>query len=596
MAMNPHGKRFLLLSEFGRYFHSVAEFCREVYSEDMLKKELEFYEKEGLLSPFRRLVKPRAYTRFVNDLKFNPKNPYYGKPQFAFPKNATKSWVSLWQLENEVSLWPWPTAQTKGEILHPFDRNHKLGRYLLNPLTQPFQPWKSYDFKMRLYSTMISVSHVEHYYAYWQIYQLWAVRQGNTLKVISNLQERTNLKNIRHRDWGRVNIARVMTPLVFRQQKQGDFLDINHYFDGLSLFVGVLDSENTVTYGRYGQHLGGKHILQGKSLEDLQHRLHCHAKDTKRKYHFSTDGLYQFLKQLADLYFDIQDAGYIKLSEELRKDIYYLITFMWYTEGHSYDVIVKKVGRLRLQMKDALEVIFPDEFSAAKEESETTLKIHINQFNSSFSNKQVQRSYRLDESNITSLITFFNDRGLDLYFHTIKELNHDWHDSTVFTENKLFTHLRNLASLVEALLKEIGRNALDPTVSHDFQTASRLTLHKCLKFYFKNSWITTLTSGAWVNASWDNTRGISDFEQKLVALVKQTTRFSRSKWHNFVITNWLITGLVRNFTNHELQHSQLLLRDHYAEVIEAIQYCLLFTWAYARSRKHSYLLKQYRKY
>ena len=85
--MNQYGNRYIKLDEFGRYYHDIAESKDEIHSVFPFRKELEFYEQEGLLFPFRRLVLPEEYVKFFWDLRHNPENPFYHKEEFQFPED-----------------------------------------------------------------------------------------------------------------------------------------------------------------------------------------------------------------------------------------------------------------------------------------------------------------------------------------------------------------------------------------------------------------------------------------------------------------------------------------------------------------------------
>ena len=136
-----------------------------------------------------------------------------------------------------------------------------------------------------------------------------------------------------------------------------------------------------------------------------------------------------------------------------------------------------------------------------------------------------------------------------------------FHDD-IYTRVAMFDNLGNLALLLESNLK---RRSTFPQ-----------TLNGLITRIFKGSpWQKAYENNIGKLTSYD---GLKDFEAKLETILKGS--FSGKPEDNFVIRNFLITSLIRNFTTHYINEKLSILSDpkKYLEIfkseISSILFCL----------------------
>ena len=356
----------------------------------------------------------------------------------------------------------------KKQLGHPFDETERFESYLIDPLGTEFRPWDLYKVNVSFEGHEYTEDCAVHYYSYWQIHQLYAIRTNNSLRVLLNLQDPEIQQQVWHR---KIPIDKMhwMKIPARRQVARGDFLGVNRWLDGLSMYVQRRLREKHITFHYEAVEEGHRRVLTGEPLRSYQKRCKQHAQTVVQLCQFSLDELYSFLKVLASLFFDYQDAGRTRLAEELSEDIWHLVELISFLEDKTFEEISRKVGRLSGHRKNALDVIFPNEIEDAKEDTLRTLDHRSQKYNQ----EMTRQEYHLDKADLEAFIAFLEQHDLSVFFQTITGLNRDWFKHTAFSANNLLIHLRNLSILVESVVKEIGRNSKCSAMRQEFLNAPK---------------------------------------------------------------------------------------------------------------------------
>lgn len=159
--MDYWGSRYLTLQEFTSY-------CSDLNIKlDAFNRELELYEREGVLFPVARVIKPAEYV--ISRSSLDRLAETYGQSLF--------EWEDL---ERLLHLSPELQYQTDEDLWHPFDVEAEHGNSFLHiPIKEEFNPWGSFKVKVEsqgLAGNSYHVSTAEHYYHYWQVHQVYQIQ------------------------------------------------------------------------------------------------------------------------------------------------------------------------------------------------------------------------------------------------------------------------------------------------------------------------------------------------------------------------------------------------------------------------------------
>ncbi|MFT3893073.1 MAG: hypothetical protein QM730_15700 [Anaerolineales bacterium] len=151
---NYHGDRYLSADMFVSY-------CNDLKVDlDSFQHDLEFYEKEQLIFPVARVIKPREYILARRQMDSTSEN--FGK--------RIEEWDELEMLlfGNDNDAW------------HDFDRAFQDGKnkYIIKPELSNFCPWESYRVNVdNSDGQNYLVANATHYYHYWQIHQIYELQR-----------------------------------------------------------------------------------------------------------------------------------------------------------------------------------------------------------------------------------------------------------------------------------------------------------------------------------------------------------------------------------------------------------------------------------
>ena len=174
--MNIYGERYAEVGLFIGY-------CRElnIVTDE---RELEYYEKSGVMLPAARVVYPddcvvERYRRELDgDYNWTGFDVW---PEFA---DLAEKFPLLLRRFDDL---------TDEELVHCFDRALDAGGnpYLHIPSCGSYRPWKEYAVEVpEPYGRKLERQTAEHYYSFWQVHQLYRIQLHPHLYRYANLIQR----------------------------------------------------------------------------------------------------------------------------------------------------------------------------------------------------------------------------------------------------------------------------------------------------------------------------------------------------------------------------------------------------------------------
>lgn len=153
MTISLYGERYIDSDLFVVYCRSIK------VDQNFSSRDLELYEKEGLLLPVARIIQPSEYIA-LRRAQFNPGGD---------PGVIISGWEELEKLlYGNIHDGPWHIFDQE------FDRQNK---YLISPLKTGYYPWASYRVEVtNSTGEKYLTKNVNHYYHYWQIYQVYEIQ------------------------------------------------------------------------------------------------------------------------------------------------------------------------------------------------------------------------------------------------------------------------------------------------------------------------------------------------------------------------------------------------------------------------------------
>jgi hypothetical protein len=155
---HDYGVRYLTVQHFVRY-------CASLNVKTDLR-ELEYYEKTGVMSPVARVVYPDDYATLRTLWTTNEQ-----------PK--LEKWPELLRLFEQPRFLPQHyISLSDEELIDSFDREMGQNPHLIRPTIDTYRPWNSYKVTVSYRGEQqLTGSTADHYYSYWQVYHLHFIQQ-----------------------------------------------------------------------------------------------------------------------------------------------------------------------------------------------------------------------------------------------------------------------------------------------------------------------------------------------------------------------------------------------------------------------------------
>jgi hypothetical protein len=385
--MTLYGERYLTVSRFRSY-------CAELKIM-LTTSELESYEREGVLLPAARIIKPDEYV--IKRKQTDQQTETYGQ--------KLPEWGDLERLldrENNPGLW------------HPFDWEfEKKNEFLLCPKVGDFKAWDSFKVEVKSAAgEKYSTSSVEHYYHYWQAY------------LVDKIQSKYPVFAKHNRIFG-----------------------IGGYFDALSFFIGLNMNEERLTFAPVAETDGVKQLSNEESAFYREH-LKDHAQFVLQRFDLNLQELYQFLVDILEHQADYRRNERLSLAEALGNDAIFLSRLISWATGQSIDEMGEEIGK---QAGSGVQKQFRhlDKALEIYDYALETFRRLMGKYNETF---PPDFSVSLDD--IDRLLKFIEEKRLFIIPYAIFEIDEALNDPKRFRWTSLYIGINNLATGFECFLRE----------------------------------------------------------------------------------------------------------------------------------------------
>lgn len=516
-----YGIRYLALSNFISYCEGL-----KVKTD---KDELEYYEKQGLMLPVARVVRPSDCVRDENNYMMRNKDEVdYSKwPELLFlTENSTQE------------------IFTDDELMDSFDRGFEnRNPYLHRPSTDSYKPWKIYDIVVKeIGDSKIIKSTAEHYYSYYQVHQLYKIQCYPDL-----FENKLLLKLIPDEIKERYYLPRALDNSIYLNLEGQAYL-----FDALSFFIVIYNRIRRRAYANVLPEDGLK-ILTADGYRKLVVDISKNAQTVAEKYSLTEKHLFEFLNFLLNRKREYEDKEKIKLAQEIENDIHYCVTFIWGLTGKDFKCVAEELGKTYpfWQRESLLNLNQTFKYASnAKLALESCFDIY----------EKVLSTKQFKKEDIEQIINFCLDKGLLVLLHSL--------DQSVFTTEELlqkdteinrYIALKNLSTSFEYLL--------------GIFTNSNQTFKPLIKKVFKNeNWldkfIDITRKEKWVNES--NFNNYLENYKKAIAE------------SDIDLQNILLAYHARNVFVHNYPPYMEVFKEIYWELFRAVKYSIIFSWIIAK--------------
>jgi len=528
-----YGTRYLESSKF-------IDYCEQLNIKTDAR-ELEYYEKKGLMLPRVRVVLPAEY--FAQENR-------WGAGQITKPNDwpqVVRLWDrTLWSQEDYAQL-------TDEELVDSFDRELDNNPYISRPKPNNFQAWNSYSTAVIGYS---EYSCARHYYTYWQAHQLYEI------KKYPDLYENRYLLDQFSDEFKEKNHF----PRSFNFETYRKFHDLDIFFDALSFFIEIFSREKRRTFSS----IPVQHQIQTLNAQQHQEylqRLAKYAKSVIDKYELTDAKLYKFLVKLLELHTKYLREERLKLAHELENDIYYQTILIGHlngiTEREDIEAELSKITPFwnvrKFRHFDLLAKEYDDSYEV--------LKIESNWYKEEITKLNLLTSVQPpNEDEIHSILDFCKTNELNLFAYTLSESIGTLDESQKFRRVVRYTNLKNLATSMEYFLKALCEKKGNPMWEK--------TLPWAIEEIMKNEvWFSEFLQKSMGKLS--NTKGNQD---TLIRVLGLTTHSEDEYW----LRNFWLASLARNLTVHNYPTDDWFYGEHFSEMSHAIIQVIIYSWYVAK--------------
>jgi hypothetical protein len=412
--MAKYGIRYLPISIF-------QSSCAELkIGSKPADSELELYEREGVLLPAARIIKPDKY--ILKRRQTDQHTDTYGQ--------QLPEWEDLERL-----LYG---KRSKSDSHHSFDWEfEKKNKFLLRPKVGEFEPWGSFKVEVKSATgEKYNVSSVEHYYHYWQAYLVDEIQSKYPVFAKNNWL----LENLNDEAKEMVSYYKPS----FSHQIYGS----GGYFDALSVFIELYTNEERRTFAPIIE-TDGYEQLNNEQLAHYHEQLRNHAKFVLQRFDLNSQELYQFLIDILRRQADYQRNERLKLAEALGNDAIFLTRLIYWAIDKPASEIEEEIGK---QVGFGVQQQFRhlDKALEIYDYACDTFERLMSQYNDSFPD------FNISTTDIDGLLKFIEDKRLFVIPYAIFDIDETLNNPRRFRLTSLYVGLSNLATGFECYLREIA--------------------------------------------------------------------------------------------------------------------------------------------
>ena len=542
--MSGYGRRYLTASQFSSYCTALNVHLRAFNS------ELELYEREGVLLPVARVIKPDEYLIERKKVSQEPEGFSQSLPEW----DELERLLYGYKIDRRTDR----CKTTDAELWHPFDREFEHhNRYLIRPTPGDFKAWKT--LRVRIGETTENGYEVEtavHYYHYWQAYQVCAIQEKYPIfakhsEVFKYFKDSAR-DRINHL-WPRASDA------VSTLNRKAS------YFDALSFYIEMYAAEESRTFTAIPARAGIKQ-LNDEEFERYRSRQTDHATFVLQRYGLTSSQLCQVLVDVLNLRNKYQRDERAKLANELEKDVAFLASFIAGVTDQSLDEITEEVGK-RSTFGIKQEFRHLDKAVQVLDYARDTFERLMGDYNKEFP------GFNISITEIDELLKFIEAKGLFIIPYTMFDTDEALNNPRAFRRTSLYVGMKNLTTGLECLIREIAKKLPHPTRSMD-------TFGSLINTVFKE-WCGELWKEG-KKAKYRKPTKPSEFISNITDVYADSTLDQQI--HGHTIRVFLTAYWARNLTAHHYTLEDDLYGDLYGRVYRSTCHAIFYTWTYATQK------------
>lgn len=544
------GERYIEVSEF-------IKFCGQ-FNIITSEHELEHYEKEGLMLSRARLIYPSDFIKAKRRSFYHPdQNNYHSE------------WPGIQELFDPYIFIEDQWAYiTNDELVDSFDRAFDKGNiYLLKPELENFKPWNKYPkVQFQYQGSKYKEGTVKHYYAFWQIHQLYIIQQQPyfyqnyyLLKALSK-KKREELFS---------------SSLDFKHEQYRNFwkngFELGKFYDSLSYFITLYIRERERAFAKVQENFN---IKQLNTIEytNLKKAYFDHAQIVCQKFQFTETDLYGYLRAILKLRADYAKAEKVKLKELSELDISFLYCWIWALTGKSWNKVSEKLP----SFEDKFEFRRIDPETKRFDESMRLLESHFDPFFNWNLNPLPNKDY------LNEILEFCKNNNLDIFLHILPEFIVAREETRKLLPQTRYTNLKNLTSFFEYFLKEIAVKAGINIYNLRYPNSNRTKDPTIAPIIDELKALANPSNVQWYNNFNHASKNAKTMHQLVTNI--QAANLITNPNHNSVEIekNIIIANLARNFTTHNYTLEDEFYGPMFGELSSSVILSTLYFWHLAK--------------
>ena len=542
--MNIWGERFAPVQLF------VAH-CRDLGVETD-QRELEHYEKTGVMLPVARVVYPDEYVIQRDQSQWNGVTDW----------DASDRWPAVGRLTERIGPFPYGYKElTDKEIVHCFDREMETGcnPYLKRPASADYRPWS--DYRATVHDNRgnaLERSTVEHYYSYWQVHQLSLIQQHPDLyrnaRLIESIPEDDPVRRFR--------------PWAPNKERLVEFDGKKRSFDALSFWVTVYGRERGRTFASIAESNGIRRLDDSQAAAHRT-RLNNLAGGVSARFNLTREDHYGFLRELIQLLEDYGRKERYKLAEELKRDIFDWENLLMLSTGEKRDAVAEELGKTNIFDKRTFRHL---NIATMERDYAFDLLNSASKDCSSALRQMGDSQWSFTESDTNDLLKYCEQYGLGVFVTALSGMVAvgDEEYRRKFTRMQKYTNLKNVLTGYEYFLKSVTQGTCLVT---DKKTLTWLVGKVMAQEPWRSLFTarTDLVSGA-------NTQ---EFLANLVTLLSdgQLKGSPQGYWAR----QFLVMCLARNMTVHSYPSEDSYYGEFFEPMLDAAICATFYTWRLAKT-------------
>jgi len=537
---NPHWSRFGLRY---LYLRDFTGFCDAVGLRSCTPDELQEYEENGWLFPAARLVMPPEYARAYREAETDAR---------LMTPDIDESLLPFHRLYQAIHFQLEPPHEQ--DLSHPIDRAWGTLPELVRPRDATFQPWDRYSATVRVHGDSVECNLAEHFYHYWQTYELYDVRRCE--------------KGMYREDY----------PLPMRVLRQpADHMGTAQGFEALSRFQHLHRRQRHTFLSQFTRDEDQEIALADDEMETLRQLIHGHAEAVSQDLGMSSEDLYAFLNRLMQYHHAYERSERVKLAKTLEYDIWRTVELIEAVTGSPTQQIAARAGHAGGYRVPYLEVLFPNR---RKEILEKCTRILTGLAKEEYNSRCA--SHAAQETDIQALVSFLETTEVSIFAYVVAEVNDAFYEKHSWRTSATFLALKSLASLPEELMRTIILHSGDTQLMNRYQRLRKhATLYSIACLLFQGR-VQPIWSEYEKSNTYHSAADTSELSSKLTHLVRKTSAARGEA--EYLGSTLAVATLLRNFTSHRMLEDGALFQGQYIASVRSIIGTLLLTWKVAQAQ------------